>query len=69
MNIIARIKVEKFYNLNYTMKKSFIISGVAFALMIICGVAYKMSSNYVAEDGILVEAFGFIPLGWLFAFV
>jgi hypothetical protein len=28
-----------------------------------------MSSNYVAEDGILVEAFGFIPLGWLFAFV
>ena len=32
-----------------------------------CLIAYNAIGSYVAEDGRLVEAFGFIPLAWLFA--
>ncbi len=31
--------------------------------------AYNAAGSYVAEDGTLVEAFGFIPLAFLFAFI
>jgi len=51
------------------MKKSFIVSWIAFLLMIGCRTAYSLSPNYVAEDGLLVESFAYIPLGWLCAFV
>lgn len=31
--------------------------------------AYKAAGSYVAADGTLVEAFGFIPVAFLFAFI
>tara|TARA_Y100000588_G_C13856866_1_gene754460 strand:- start:313 stop:756 length:444 start_codon:yes stop_codon:yes gene_type:complete len=31
--------------------------------------SYNAAGSYVAEDGTLVEAFGFIPLAFLFAFI
>ena len=32
-----------------------------------CFIAYHASGSYVAADGTLVEAFGYIPLSFLFA--
>lgn len=40
---------------------------VAVLACVVCGVAYNAIGSYVAPDGTLVEAFGFIPLAWLFA--
>lgn len=34
-----------------------------------CGVAYNAHGSYIAADGTLVEAFGFIPLGFLASFI
>ncbi|HBR03138.1 MAG TPA: hypothetical protein DD738_11035, partial [Ruminiclostridium sp.] len=34
-----------------------------------CLIAYNAIGSYVAENGRLVEAFGFIPLSFLFGFI
>ena len=34
-----------------------------------CLITYHAIGSYVAEDGMLVEAFGFIPLTFLFGFI
>lgn len=34
-----------------------------------CIIAYNSIGSYIATDGTLVEPFGFIPIGWLFAFL
>jgi len=34
-----------------------------------CLIAFNVIGSYVAEDGTLVEAFGFIPMSFLFCFI
>lgn len=46
------------------MKLSFITSGVAFLFVLLCGILYHTSPNYVAEDWRLVESFWYIPI-WI----
>lgn len=41
---------------------------IPFVLGICCAVAYWSIPSYVAEDGTLIEAFGFVPIG-MFLFV
>lgn len=53
-------------------RKVAFLSGTAFISllgMIISVVSYNAIGVHVAPDGTLVEAFGFIPLGFLFAFI
>jgi hypothetical protein len=40
------------------------ILGCVFSIL-----AYHLSPNYIAEDGMLVESFGFIPLTFLFGLI
>ena len=40
---------------------------VAVLACVACLVAYNAIGSHIAPDGTLVEAFGFIPLAWLFA--
>lgn len=52
-------------------KKSAFLKGTmlaSFLACIGCFIAYNAIGSYVAEDGTLVEAFGFIPLFYLFGF-
>lgn len=51
------------------MQKSLKVSRISFGLAAACWIAYQMSPNYIAEDGVLVESFGYIPLARFFAFV
>jgi len=46
-----------------------IITAIPFILSILCAVAYQLHGVEIAEDGTLVEAFGFIPLTYLFFFI
>ena len=41
---------------------------IPFVLGVCCAIAYWAHGSYVAEDGTLVEAFGFVPLD-MFLFV
>jgi hypothetical protein len=50
------------------MKKLTIATTLLFFLGIGYGIAYKLSPNYIDEQGLLHESFGFIPLGYLFFF-
>lgn len=36
---------------------------IPFVLGVCCALAYWIHGSYVTEDGTLVEAFGFVPLG------
>ncbi len=38
---------------------------IPFVLGVGCAIAYRAHGSYVAEDGTLVEAFGFVPIGML----
>lgn len=40
------------------------ILGCVFSIL-----AYQLSPNYIADDGMLVESFGFIPLTYLFGLI
>ncbi len=41
---------------------------VPFVLSLCCAIAYQIKGSSVAESGLLVESFGFIPVGiFLFA--
>jgi hypothetical protein len=62
--------IELFQKIYYThnMKKLTIATTILFSLGIGCCIAYQLSPNYIDEQGILHEAFGFIPLGYLFFF-
>ncbi len=46
-----------------------IITAIPFILSILCAVAYQLHGVEIAEDGTLIEAFGFIPLTYLFLFL
>ena len=35
---------------------------------IVCGILYNVNGSYVAPDGMVVESFGYVVLGFLFAF-
>lgn len=48
------------------MKTAYITGSIALAISIACFIAYQTSPNYIAEDGTLVESFGYIPLAILF---
>lgn len=50
------------------MNKKF-ITAIPFILSILCGIAYQIHGVEIAEDGTLLEAFGFIPMGYLFFFI
>lgn len=38
---------------------------IPFIFCVFCALAYWIYGSYVAEDGTLVEAFGFVPFGML----
>lgn len=53
-------------------RKSAFLKGVSLISILgstLCIIAYNAAGVYVAPDGTLVEAFGFIPLAFLFAFI
>jgi hypothetical protein len=53
-------------------KKIAFLKGTALVSIIgciLCTIAYNVNGSYVNEEGYLVESFGFIPLGYLFAFI
>tara|TARA_Y100001933_G_C18907795_1_gene525379 strand:- start:232 stop:684 length:453 start_codon:yes stop_codon:yes gene_type:complete len=52
-------------------KVSFLSGATLISLMASIGsiLAYNAHGSYVGPDGMLVEAFGFIPLSFLFAFI
>lgn len=46
--------------------KKYILSLIPFLGAVICGISYNlMGGCRVAEDGVLVEPFFLIPIGWL----
>ncbi|MDD4160230.1 MAG: DUF3955 domain-containing protein [Synergistaceae bacterium] len=51
------------------MKKKYFFVVIPYLLSAICGISYKMIGQEIAPDGTLVEAFGFIPLSFLFFFI
>ncbi|WP_313019664.1 DUF3955 domain-containing protein [Acetoanaerobium noterae] len=59
--ISARLKKDK--------KRSFFSGMLIVSLIgfISCNIAYNSIGSYVAADGTLVEPFGLIPIGWIFA--
>lgn len=42
---------------------------VSFLASAVCFLIFTIKGSYVAPDGTLVEAFGYIPIGFLFAFI
>ena len=53
-------------------KKSAFLKGIMLISIIACigcSITYCAIGSYVAADGTLVEAFGFIPLAFLFGFI
>lgn len=62
-NISKKWKQDK---LSAFLKGILMLSGIA---SIGCIIAFNVIGSYVAEDGMLVEPFGFIPLAFLFAFI
>jgi hypothetical protein len=53
-------------------KKTAFLKGTALVSIIgciLCAIAYNVNGSYIDKDGYLVESFGFIPLGFLFAFI
>ncbi len=53
-------------------KKTAFLKGTALVSIIgciLCAIAYNVNGSYVDAEGYLVESFGFIPLGYLFAFI
>ena len=51
------------------MKKGYIISLIFIFIAVGCGTAYNIIGSSVDENGILHEAFGLIPIGYLFLFL
>ena len=51
------------------MKKIYIIPLTFSVLGLGCWVAYVIKGSYVAPDGLLIEPFYLIPVGWLFIFL
>lgn len=51
------------------IRKTYIIPAIPFLAGIICWIGYMAKGAYVAEDGLLVESFYLIGLGWLFIFI
>lgn len=47
------------------MQKNYLIIIISFVLGIACFVTYNIIGSYVAEDGLLIEPFGLIPIGCL----
>lgn len=52
-------------------KVSFLIGTMLVSIIgcIFCVVSYNLAGSYVADDGMLVESFGFIPLAFLFGLI
>ena len=42
---------------------------VSFLASVVCFFIFTIKGSYVAPDGTLIEAFGYIPIGFLFAFI
>ena len=57
--------LSKEYNLRMKFKWIRLIYIIPFVLGVACAIAYWCIPSYVAEDGTLVEAFGFVPIGML----
>lgn len=52
-----------------TIRKAIIIPAIPFLAGVVCWIAYMVKGSYVAEDGMLVEPFYLIGLGWFFLFI
>ena len=50
------------------IKKVFFVPAILFLIGASCFIAYMIKGSYVAADGLLVEPFYLIPIGWLFIF-
>lgn len=51
------------------MKKIYLVPIIPFVIGIICFLIYSIIGSHVAPDGILIEPFGLLPLGWLFIII
>lgn len=51
------------------MFKNYVLSYITLFLSNICLIAYRMKGSYVNKNGILVETFFLVPLGYLFFFI
>ncbi|MCD9546195.1 DUF3955 domain-containing protein [Photobacterium carnosum] len=48
--------------------KKYWLSVLFLTFSLICLICFNLIGSYVNQDGFLIEAFGFIPLFWLFIF-
>lgn len=48
--------------------KKYLVAILSFFIGVGCFVTYSIIGSYVAEDGMLVEPFFLIPVGYLFLF-
>lgn len=48
--------------------KKYWLSVLFLTFSLICLICFNLTGSYVNQDGFLIEAFGFIPLFWLFIF-
>ncbi|MCD9500033.1 DUF3955 domain-containing protein [Photobacterium carnosum] len=48
--------------------KKYWLSVLFLTFSLICLICFNLTGSYINQDGFLIEAFGFIPLFWLFIF-